>query len=182
MKKEEKKFNFKKTLIITAVVLIVVVAAFFYKKDYCEPARYTLVDMSSVDITNQLEDWFNSFGGEFHCLDSRENANLVSGKANQIVCGIKPQENGEYTVEVAKANARINKPAEIARWFQEREWSGNAVKGELIEASILISIPEGMEKEAMSLEVLLRNKEQLVATETLYFNVIEKDSFRESIC
>ncbi len=182
MKKEDSKFSFKKTLIIITIILIVAVAAFYYKKDYCEPEKYTITDTSSVYVTRNLEEWFNTFGGEFHCLDSREEARLVSGKSNYIVCGIKPRETGEYTVEITKANARVNRPIEIEKWFAEKKWIGNAIANEIVQSNIKVDIPQGTEGEALSFEVLLRKNNQLIATETLYFRVIEKDSFRESVC
>src|SRR4030042_960878 len=182
MKKEEKKFSFKKTLFFICLILIVVVVTFYYKRDYCKPAKYAITNTSSAYVTRSLKDWFNNFGGEFHCLDSRAGAHLVSGKTNYVLCGIKPQETGEYTIEITKANARINKPAEIGSWFAEKKWVGNAIGNEITHANMGVNVPDSMESESLSMQVLLRKKDQLIATETLYFNVIEKDSLRESIC
>ncbi len=63
MKKEEIGFNFKKFLFLIGIILILVIVGLYWKKDYCEHAKYTIVDTSSITLTNNLEDWLNSFGG-----------------------------------------------------------------------------------------------------------------------
>jgi len=182
MKKEERGLSLKKALFLFAIILILIIVASYVKKDYCDPTKYTITDTSSKLVTRNLEDWFNFFGGEFKCLDSEADANLVSGKTNYIVCGIKPQETGEYSIEITKINTLINKPPKIESWFAEKKWAGTAVENEITKTSIELNIPEGMEGEALSLEVVLRKDTQLIATETSHFKVIEKDSSREMIC
>jgi len=109
-------------VILVVLIILVILVLFFLRTSYCKDSKLSL--KSSSKINSEIEDLFQSQGGEVKCLGSGTSpVELVSGKTNYIWCGFKSPNGGSYGI--VRKQVTTNPNMETNSWFLDPgSWNG----------------------------------------------------------
>jgi hypothetical protein len=176
---KKRTLSLKSLLILTLIFGIIIIVLYFSKGAYCSPSGY--LPSSEEDINSkQIQDFFGSSDKEILCTGESEELNkMFSGRVNYVVCRMKSSA-GQYSIEITKANALKRTSAEINTWFTDKLWEGNSADQPI--AFFPIEIPNDINGESLSIEIVIRKDGQLVSTENLNFEIYNPEELMDKIC
>jgi hypothetical protein len=175
MKKEGHRLKGKLILILMLIIIIVGSIGYFYKESYCNPSGYLPTSQEGTN-SQEVQNFFKNQDREVLCTGSNQFNKIFSGKTSYILC--KTNSDGQYFIEITKANALKRTSAEIDKWLLNKSWEWDGQET----AIFPIEIPQGVDGESLRLEIVIRKDNQLISTENLNFDIYGPEEMMNKIC
>ena len=136
-------------------------------------------------VRGQIDDLFQSTGGEVQCIGSGTGAvDVTPGKVNYLWCGIKStQKLGEpvpvYSIAVKSSTPALNTLGLIG----QAGWSGPVSTSDIEPKKIIrLDIPKDSPDGPVIVQLEIKKNNQIILSPTLDLNVRRLDWFRGTIC
>jgi hypothetical protein len=187
LKLRNKKAAFEMS-ITTIVILVIamtmlILGMILVRKMMCGAMGLT-TDINDK-VKGQIDDLFQSQGGEVQCIGSGTGAvDIIPGKVNYIWCGIKSsQKLGEqvptYAITVKSSDPALNTLGLIGK----ADWEGPVSTSDTEPKKIIrLDIPKDSPEGPVIVQLEVKKNNQIILSPTLDLNVRRLDWFRGTIC
>lgn len=182
LKLKNKKAAFEMS-ITTIVILVIamtmlILGMILVRKMMC--GAIGLTGDISEKVKGQIDDLFQSQGGEVQCVGSGTQAvDLIPGKTNYIWCGIRASASAQYDITIASSTPQLSTLGLVGT----AGWSGTISPSDNMPKKIIrLNVPKEASEGPVIVKVTIKRAGQIISTQDLDFNIRRLDWFRGTVC
>jgi len=168
-------------VVIVLAVSMLILGMIFVRSIMC--SGIVMSEEISENVQNEIRGLFgaNEFG--VSCMgEGGEEVKIADGGRRKIICVIKTDEGGEYTIRVKEIKSLKGTPtADVNKWVLVNEWKGSVGVGEKTVDPLILNIPKNTQ--ATTLRIIFEESGPGgVKTHASTIDVAHMGAFTAAIC